>query len=247
MFSIKRPFPGQKPDERVIMFTRRHWLSFLGFLGLVLGMVLVLAVFLVILAILLPDVFLSFRSPLILIASAYLLFSLAFFLVGWIDYYFDIVIITDRRIIDIRQKGLFSRKIDELDILHVEDVSAQVRGVLPTFFHYGNVYVQTAGAARNFLFQSLPHPQNICRLIMNLYDKILAQQSEKANFVDHAEGLGRRHIHPSLEEISGQGDFSRPQLPPQSSKNIPKLEKRNLDGEITEGEEVDFHNGPPKY
>jgi signal transduction histidine kinase len=248
---MDQPFPGQKPDEKIILFIRRHWISFLGFLGLVFGMIAVSAVFLVILAILLPDVFVAFLSPLILISSAYLLFTLAFFLVGWIDYYFDIVVVTDRRIIDIRQRGLFNRKIDELDILHVEDVSARTKGFLPTLFRYGDVYVQSAGAARNFLFRAVPYPQNVCRQIMSLYDEILAKQPEKIQKIDAAEGLIARHIHPSTGKTST--GFSSGVEPDEMTASNNFEEKpiengqKGLDGEIPEGEEVDFDQGPPKY
>jgi len=249
MFSTQRPFIGQKPDEKVILFVRKYWISFLGFVGLTLGMTLVLVVFLIILAFLSPDFFIAFRSHLILISSAYFLFVLAFFLVGWIDYYFDVVIVTDRRIIDIHQRGLFSREIDELDILHVEDVSARTKGILPTIFRYGNVYVQTAGAARNFLFESVPYPQKMCRQILALYDEILSKQPERLKNLDRAEGLGPRHIHSSSNEITGPDD-SMPQSSLQSSQPDEETdrpeEKHNLDGEISEGEEVNFRDHPPK-
>lgn len=201
MYTMQHPFPGQQPDEKIIMFIRRHWISFLGFIGMVFGMILIMFFFYVILALFFYDFFSAWISPLILLASAYVLFLSAFFLVGWIDYYFDIVIITDRRIIDIRQKGLFARDIYELDILHIEDVSAKTTGILPTIFRYGDVYVQTAGTSPNFTFKSVPNPGKISRQIMALYDAVLESQPGNIETIDKGEGTGSRHLHPTGTQV----------------------------------------------
>lgn len=261
MQSIKRPFPGQKPDEKVILFVRKHWISFWGFIGLTLGMVFIPLIFLIILIVLLPDFFIAFRSPIILTGSAYLLFVLAFFLVGWIDYYFDIVIVTDSRIVDIHQRGLFSRDIDELDLLHVEDVSAKTKGVLATLFHYGNVYVQTAGTNRNFEFESVPYPQKMSRQIMILYDRVVSLRQKKLKTIDNAEGLGPRHIHPSgdlvkkrfgedlkkAKEADIEVSFQKESLAKTEYQKQIEKDRENLEGEIPQDDQVDFSDGPRKY
>lgn len=283
MQTIKHPFSGQKPDEEVIMFVRRHWASFLGFVALVLAMIVIVAFLMITLIVFVPDFVINNQGPIILFSSAFLLFTLGFFLVGWIDFYFDIVIITDRRIIDIRQRGLFSRDIFELDILHVEDVSAKITGVLPTLFRYGDVYVQTAGSAPNFTFDAVPAPNKMTRQIMALYDVILKSQAHKIKAMDSAEGLTTRHFHPKGEEIrklykkelSDEQKFFEQQTSPQSSsqaspagsgpeskirkepedrtgsksyKELLEKDQKNMDssqneGQLSEGEEVDFDRG----
>jgi uncharacterized membrane protein YdbT with pleckstrin-like domain len=50
----------------------------------------------------------------------------------WIDYYFDIWIITSERIINIEQKGMFTRKVSELRFQKIQDVTTEVIGFLPT-------------------------------------------------------------------------------------------------------------------
>ena len=265
MQSVDKPFPGQKHDEKVILFVRKHWMSFLGFAGLALAMILILLGFIVILAILLPDFFISFRSPIILLSSAYLLFVLAFFLVGWIDYYFDIVIVTNKRIVDIHQRGLFSRDVDELDLLHVEDVSARVKGVFPTIFHYGDVHVQTAGASRNFRFESIPFPQKMCRNVMALYDRLISEEPKKLQTIDRAEGLsGRHNIHPSAKDLAGryrekensgvetkfQKKFPEKtgyQKQIERDKHLPIDRQSNVEGVIPNDDQVDVSDGPPRY
>ena len=62
----------------------------------------------------------------------------------WIDYWLDVWIVTDERVINIEQKGLFSRSVSELHFYNVQDVTTSVRGVIPTLLNYGDVEVQTA-------------------------------------------------------------------------------------------------------
>ena len=71
------------------------------------------------------------------------------FFIKWTDYYLDVFILTDRRVIYITQKGLFSRRIATSRLDRVQDVSAEVTGMMPTFLNYGDVHVQTAGEEKN--------------------------------------------------------------------------------------------------
>ena len=84
----------------------------------------------------------------------------------WIDYYFDIWIITERRIINVEQKGLFMRRVSELYYEKVQDVTTDVKGFLPTIVNYGDVIVQTAGEEDNFLLRTVSDPYQIKSLIV---------------------------------------------------------------------------------
>jgi uncharacterized membrane protein YdbT with pleckstrin-like domain len=85
----------------------------------------------------------------------------------WIDYYFDVWIITTERLINIEQKGLFSRKVSELTYPKVQDVTTSIKGFFPTVINYGDVLVQTAGETENFLFRTVTDPQHIKKVIMD--------------------------------------------------------------------------------
>lgn len=74
---------------------------------------------------------------------------------GFIDYYLDVYIITNERIVNIEQNGFFKREISELHLHQIQDVSAKVNGFLPTIMHYGDVFIQTAAERENFVFANL--------------------------------------------------------------------------------------------
>lgn len=159
-----------RPNETIVLFFRRHWsvLIFRLFLFVVFA-----AIPLVVLFILL-NIWTPQFQPLdfftiagILLLSAYYLFIWLFFLHEWLDYDLDVWIVTNQRILDIEQRGLFSRTISELAISQVEDVTSVVKGKLATFLDFGTVEIQTAGEKARFIFEQVPSPRKITETIIH--------------------------------------------------------------------------------
>lgn len=80
---------------------------------------------------------------------------------AWTDYYLDVVIITNQRIIDIEQRGIFSREISTLHLSKVQDVTSEVHGILATFLKFGDLHVQTAGQQREFVVRCINNPVKV--------------------------------------------------------------------------------------
>jgi len=237
----KEFFPGQEKGERVIFFIRRHPLSFLGFIAF---SVIMIAVPLVMYFFLKGTTLLELNEfgqrLIVVIGSAYVLFILGFFLVGWIDYYLDVVIVTDSRIVDVNQDRLFARSIAEANLADVEDVNAEVKGILNTLFHFGTVYVQTAGTATNFEFKYIPHPYKIAKMIADLHQKAVEEAemreaveigetiAEKENEFNGADIPGDKEKQPKPEDIQyrkGVG-IMREKREERERKKEKKLEER---------------------
>ncbi len=83
----------------------------------------------------------------------------------------NIEIITDIRVVEVDQIGLFNHTISELHIDKIEDATSETVGVFGTIFNYGNVYVQTAGTTERFEFHHVPNPAAIEKLVLDLYEK----------------------------------------------------------------------------
>lgn len=107
---------------------------------------------------------------LILGTSAYYLFVWVFFFFSFIDYYLDVWIITNQRIIDIEQRGFFSRVISEQKLFRVQDVTSETHGVFSTMLNFGYVYIQTAGAKSRFIFEDVPDPNGVRDTIIKLVE-----------------------------------------------------------------------------
>jgi uncharacterized membrane protein YdbT with pleckstrin-like domain len=102
------------------------------------------------------------------IQNTLFLFLWLFGFLVWIDYYFDVWIITNERIVNIEQKGLFNRHISELRFSRVQDVTASVDGLVPTMLNFGDVYVQTASEEDHFIFRQVGDPFAVKDEVMRL-------------------------------------------------------------------------------
>lgn len=78
--------------------------------------------------------------------------------VVWTDHYLDILVITNKNLIDIEQKGLFVRDIAIVNLSNVEDVTTVVDGVLATLGGYGDLKIQSAGSETEFVLKRLHNP-----------------------------------------------------------------------------------------
>lgn len=106
-----------------------------------------------------------------LFTNVYLMFLLVGLFLIFVLYYLNIHIVTNIRIVDIDQKGLFNHTISELRLEKIEDVTSQTKGVLGTLFNFGTVYVQTAGAKERFEFENIPDPSMVSKMILDLYSR----------------------------------------------------------------------------
>lgn len=159
-------FPGKQEGEKVIIFARRHWIAFLPDTVVATVAALVPIIILVALSALGYAPFQdTARIVTVLLVPSYYLTLATWLFIRWLDYYLDIAIVTDRRILDIDQYGLFRRRISELNHEVVQDVSTEKDGPLQTFFNFGSVVVQTAGERENFQFSTIPQPDKIAEKI----------------------------------------------------------------------------------
>lgn len=100
--------------------------------------------------------------------SGYLFFIWLLFFFSLVDYFLDIWIVTNQRIIDVRQQGFFSRSSSELRLNNIQDISSEIRGFLPTMLKYGNVIVETAGNQDKLFFEQVASPEQVRDLLMKL-------------------------------------------------------------------------------
>lgn len=172
-------FSGQKEGEKILLVTRRHWFNILENLSSVFAMILMLIVSYVVLPRLFP-VFSTqdFQIIFLFLENLFAMIIWIIFFLIWIDYYFDVWIITNCRIVNVEQKGLFSREVSELELEKIQDITTDVLGIIPTFLNYGDVLIQTAGEKERFAFRDVPDPYAIKDLIMNLQKQQEKQETE---------------------------------------------------------------------
>jgi Bacterial PH domain len=79
----------------------------------------------------------------------------------------NIWIVTDSRVLDIWQIAFFNRKVSELHLESIQDISVNTSGIVQSYFNFGNIDIQTAASAQHFTFEEVPDPLDIKDSIMN--------------------------------------------------------------------------------
>lgn len=154
-------FDGQEVGEETILILRRHYLTIL----LPLIMLILMALLPLVAWGYIPEKFLDlFRFVIILWFLA--IWLVTFYLL--MLYILNTVIITNKRIIENEQRGFFNRRHSELHMYRIQDVSTHVRGVIETLFNYGKIAVQTAASEREFVFHQIPNPEKVKNAIMKM-------------------------------------------------------------------------------
>jgi len=162
-------FKGKRKDEEIIIMLRRHWIILVAeFIPLFFFLIVLLLIDIIgpyFLSLLPMQISSSFFN---LCESFLYMFFWAIVFIVWIDYYFDVWIVTDQRIVNIEQHGLFRREISELEHSKIQDVTTEIHGVIGTLLKFGYVYIQTAGERSRFIFKQVPNPVLVRTLIMKL-------------------------------------------------------------------------------
>lgn len=170
----------QDKDEEILLLVRRHIITNFRWVIIVLFMIL-------------SPLVLGFVSVLDDLPSRFLvmgiilwyLLTLAMVLEGFFNWYFDMFIVTDERIIDIDFHNLIYKNVTSTKIDKIEDVTYTVSGAVPSFLDFGNVMIQTAGAglgmdpqktSPHMEIYDTPHPAKVAKLINEL---ILEEEQEK--------------------------------------------------------------------
>jgi hypothetical protein len=174
--------PNRLPNEKVVLFLRRHWIDVLR-IFFISGALFILPVIIgTVIEIGNPDLIIhAFWGPaLTATLFAYLLVVLILTLTELTDYWLDVWIVTDERIINTEQHGLFNRVVSEVYLSQIQDVTSETKGYLGTFLTYGDVYVQTAAERERFQFKGIDNPDDVKIAITGLAKACKARHGETA-------------------------------------------------------------------
>jgi len=163
-------FIHKKSYEKIVKTVRRDPITFVPYvLSFLILMLVPIGVFWLI-----NTMFPSFFSgpvayPVsVLFASAFYLCLYLFFYSYFVAFYLDMWVITNDRLIDVRQISLFAKSIAELDLYQIQDADSDVIGFFPTIFNYGNVTLQTAGPIPKFIIHNTHRPHELRELLLDL-------------------------------------------------------------------------------
>ena len=128
-------FDGQREGEEVQFVFRRHFLTAKsGLIFLILMIMIGVG-----LTLLWPNNMMIFEVFLALI-----LVGILGFLYSYMLWYFSIYIVTNQRIRQISQRGLFKKSVVDLGLDKIQSISYGVSGIRAGLMGYGTIVIQTA-------------------------------------------------------------------------------------------------------
>lgn len=160
-------FEGQEDGERVVLLLRAHLVTLVP--AVLVLVVLAVVPFLVssLLSLLQVDLA-SILTPVqifLLVLFWYLVvFAYAFY--RFIFWYFNIYLVTNERVVDFDFRGLLHKETSYANLAQIQDITPKTIGFFGTFFHYGDIFIQTAGTVPEFEFHHVPRPNEVVAKIL---------------------------------------------------------------------------------
>lgn len=77
----------------------------------------------------------------------------------WIGWYFSINIVTDQRLVQITQEGLFKRTVVDIGLEKILSINYQIAGIEQTVLGFGTIIVQTY--VGDLVLEYIHHPQKV--------------------------------------------------------------------------------------
>ncbi len=150
---------GWQKYETVQFFFRKHWTNFLKPLvfGLAIGLLAAFffLIFGSIIMVFRVTVFYSFFAFLVILAFAVFLHT---FFIQLFNYYFNVIIVTDCRIIIARKTVFLRNDNDAIDLTKIQDIGVVSRGIFRNYLNYGALVITLSTSAPPVFIPSVPNP-----------------------------------------------------------------------------------------
>ena len=156
-------FVNKDPEEKIILILRRHPITNIGWIIITLIMLLAPS-FLKYFPILefLPD-----RYQFVALIGWYLV-TTAFAFEKFLAWFFNVNIVTDERVFDVNFVNLVYREMTDANIDLIQDVTVRMGSVIRTIFRYGDVFIQTAAEVPRIVFEAVPDPDGVAKVLREL-------------------------------------------------------------------------------
>jgi len=158
-------FDTQEDSEKVYLLLRSHPFTQIGWI--------LSSIFFFVLLFVLNLFLQSFldSGQILIINLFFIVFILSYIWFNILSWYFNVGVITNKRVIDIDLHAVIYKEISDAQLGKIEDITVKSGGYLQSLFDYGSIFIQTAGAAVNIEFNNVPHPSDAVQVINNLLGK----------------------------------------------------------------------------
>lgn len=160
-------FDRKDHDEEVIMITRKHWTAFVAHIFTALFLPLI-PIGLLLLS---SNNDAYGKSTIYLgLFVASLVISINILVTALIQWYYNVSIITDKRIVSLKVVTIFHHSYTEILWRKIQDVGHDTVGPFSYLFDVGSLYIDTAGEGIDLTLTFIPKPRDVQDVINNLVD-----------------------------------------------------------------------------
>lgn len=165
-------FDGQRDGEQLLFVFRRHILAMRkGFYALVIPLVITA----------IPPLIWQSNLELFLLPVGGFLLGLLLFSYHFILWYFTIYIVTDQRIRQVTQRGLFGKDVVELRLSKVQNISYNIPGFMGEIFQFGTIVIQTF--VGDLVIHKVEHPDKIYNKLQDAVNNVAESQGEDEEII----------------------------------------------------------------
>ncbi len=117
----------------------------------------------------------NIQQGVVLVGFVFVIFVVIAMFIQAIMYTSNVIFVTTEKIAQVLYVNLFNRKISQLSIGDVQDVTVTQKGILPHMFNYGTLVIETAGEQQNYTFTYIPEPYRHSKIIVGAHERNLTQ------------------------------------------------------------------------
>jgi len=160
-------FEGQRPGEEVLFVFRRHIIAMRkGFYLLLIPLVITS----------IPPLIWQTNLELFLLPLGGFILGLILFSYHYVMWYFTIYIVTNERIRQVTQKGIFGKDVVELRLSKIQNISYNIPGFSGEIFGFGTIVIQTF--VGDLVIRHVEHPDKTYNKLQNAVNTAIEHQGD---------------------------------------------------------------------
>lgn len=97
----------------------------------------------------------------------------------YLNWYYDVWLVTNKGIVDIERQGFFDVKATRVDYHLVQDITVTIKGVWQTLFNYGDVTLDRLVSSAAVILKDAANPKRLERVLKANQAKYVGEKSVK--------------------------------------------------------------------
>ena len=200
--------PVPQDEERVLFATYKHWASFFGDIGRALTFITVAIVTFVI-ARHLPA---SIAHFMVSVLFPFLLLLVWIELnVIWMRYSLSMLVLTDRHIYYLRQRGVFSRSVMTWNVLELHTVTIGTGSFLESYFNFGALGL-SGRTGETIWISGVPNPEYVSSMILKQdtrYEELVLSAEKEKDLLAYISHEVKGHLTKNKAAFASivEGDY----------------------------------------